>query len=343
MQGEKEVQSLKRKLPTDEFEGDTEQRENDEIANICDMLNDDRSSLDNDLNDSKNRPFYDLFPQESRMDGNRNQDIDSVDELIDQLNSQDDATSGHLLTSDHQSFLDSLDDVPLSHANFIGGNSNTMNMVTDDLEALYSEIHEHGPLSDTASTLPWASDLGCPSNSNSIPSRLLGNQNGAVHSRVPWGAHGFGAQAEAAVAVQSIINSTEESANCEDMCSIQDLESDMSNGNFDSNVVVGAADRNGGEGDRGESIFLDSDSLSQQQGFDVQMHCAIKSIMMPSDMAEQLGPQQYIDASLSNSTNYCNLPYQMMPSNMRGNNMMPYQSSVVNDSMLDEAVKSILS
>lgn len=336
MQGEMEVQSLKRKLPTDEFEGDTEQRENDdEIANICDMLNEDRSTLDNDLNDSKNRPFYDLFPQESQMDSNRNQDIDSVDELIDQLNSQDDATSGHLLTSDHQSFLDSLDNVPLSHANFIGGNSNTMNMVTDDLEALYSEIQEHGPLSDTASTLPWASDLGCPS--NSIPSRLLGNQNGAVHSRVPWGA-----QAEAAVAVQSIINSTEESANGEGMCSIQDLESNMSNGNFDSNVLVGAADRNGGEGDRGESMFLDSDSLSQQQGFDVQMHCAIKSIMMPSDMAEQLGQQQYLDASISNSTNYGNLPYQMMPSNMRGNNMMPYQSSV-NDSLLDEAVKSILS
>lgn len=370
LQREKEKekeQSLKRKLST-EFDDDFEdqQAEKVEIADICNMLEEEQSILNssNDLNSGRNDHVLsmsnNLLSDDLQLDSQRNRDIECVDELIDQFNSQDEAAvaSGHLIDSDHQSFLDSLDNVPLDHGSFnLDGHSNSLNMGNDDLEDFYSRIEESSQLDGSPS--PWSSsNLNCSSTNHTLQHRLLGGTvNEDSNTRMSWNARYNLAEAEAAVAVQSIMTSNEETNLSVDLSGIDDLDAAMcvdNSVNFDDVVADG-------NGIVDETSFLSTETLSQQpqQGFDdMQMHCAIKSIMGDigpmTSQSSQYGSQsqsfnQFMDSnSIGNSTNYSNMPYhmsshQMMPSNMRGGSMMPYQSAVVNDTMLDEAVKSILS
>lgn len=89
---------------------------------------------------------------------------------------------------------------------------------------------------------------------------------------------------------------------------------------------------------------IDEDILNPTCSMDMQMHCAIESIMMPSpklghsyaitksnNIESMSSRQQLVLASSSHLSS-------MRPSHQT----MPFQSTAVNDSMLDEAVKSIL-
>lgn len=330
------------------------------------MLEEEQNILNSgdDLNSGRNEHVLsmsnNLLSDDLQLDSQRNRDIECVDELIDQFNSQDEAAvaSGHLIDSDHQSFLDSLDNV--DHGTFnMDGHSNSLNMGNDDLEDFYSRIEESSQMDGSPS--PWSSsNLNCSSTNHSLQHKgLLGDQNVNEDSstRMSWNARYNMAEAEAAVAVQSIMSSNEETNLSVDLSGIDDLDSAMcvdNSVNFDDVVADG-------NGMVDETSFLMTDTLSQQpqEGFDdMQMHCAIKSIMGDmgpmSSQTSQYGSQsqsfnQFLDSnSMATSSNYSNMPYHMsshpmMPSNMRGNSMMPYQSAVVNDTMLDEAVKSILS
>lgn len=341
-------QSLKRKLSTTEFDDDFEDRQAEkvDIADICNMLEEEHILSNDDLNNNKNNDHIlnILMPSDLHLDSQRNRDIECVDKLIDQFNSQGEAAvASGLIDSDHQSFLDSLDTVPLEHGL----------MSNDDLEAFYSRIEDSSQLDESPS--PWSNtNLNCSATNSTLQQGILlgGTVTEESNSRMAWNAGFNMAETEAAVAVQSIMSSHEETSLSVDLSGIDDLDAAMGvegSVNFDDVVAGGNAlvvD---------ETSFLNSETLAQQPqpGFDKQMDCAIKSIMgdigpmTSSQSISQYGSQsqsfnQFMDTSMANSTGYNNLPYhmsshQMMPSNMRGSSM------IVNDSMLDEAVKSILS
>lgn len=310
------------------------------------MLEEEHILSNDDLNNNKNNDHIlnILMPSDLHLDSQRNRDIECVDKLIDQFNSQGEAAvASGLIDSDHQSFLDSLDTVPLEHGL----------MSNDDLEAFYSRIEDSSQLDESPS--PWSNtNLNCSATNSTLQQGILlgGTVTEESNSRMAWNAGFNMAETEAAVAVQSIMSSHEETSLSVDLSGIDDLDAAMGvegSVNFDDVVAGGNAlvvD---------ETSFLNSETLAQQPqpGFDKQMDCAIKSIMgdigpmTSSQSISQYGSQsqsfnQFMDTSMANSTGYNNLPYhmsshQMMPSNMRGSSM------IVNDSMLDEAVKSILS
>lgn len=292
------------------------------------IFGDDKSFLNHSTDDpNKDNILSSLLPEL----GNNRDIINSVEDLIDQLNSP---TNSHQnLHPDHQSFIDSLDNVPLNNDSFTDPNDpNSLKSVSDDLEALCSKIKSEEQMKHSLLNLPWDSTINC--SSSSIETQNFQSNTNMDSAPLSWNTR-FGVT-EAEAAVQSIMKNEEEPMSVDlsgiDELNLPDNDHFLNHTNEQNDIC--------------DPKYLLSDSISQQE-LDVQMHCAIKSIMMPADIVPTM--------STSNQTNYHNMSnstynsyssHQMsnhLSGQMRPNNMMTYSSSVANDQLLDEAVKSILS
>ncbi|KAI2795943.1 hypothetical protein BLOT_016296 [Blomia tropicalis] len=343
--------NLKRKLSDDDFDEDAYdsiniQQTKEEISDICSMLehedqNDNSHIQTYDLNNSTSTSCNNVIASTDLMSNNNNHqtDMSGVDEFINQLND----TEHH---EDHQSFLDSLDQVPLN-------NSFMDHRVNDELKALYSDIQSKSQQDVSGSNMePW-------SNNNNI-----GGGNGDQMNL-------FGmSEADSATAgLQSIMNSSNNEDETSLSVDLSGFVDDLDSTGIDHSVMNVFGDVTTGQSSENDvTSFLDADT----QGFEDQMDCAIKSIMMSNDNigigncgsgnnrmnSGDIGrvSYQYMRSSTSTSStinssstnNFNNLSYhhhshhhQILSNPMRPNNMLPYQSSGVSDTLLDEAVRSI--
>jgi hypothetical protein len=270
--------------------------------------------------------------------------IANVDDLIQQLNSPQEATLNEnisTLNNDSRNFLDNLEDVPSSQ-NFLDSTSNSL--ITDDLDELYS-----GFAANDLADQSWSSNVHRTASHNT----LISNHNDN-NSAMSWNARFCVTEAD--VAVQSIIDATNNPVDEIDFSGLDDLNHGLVD---EVNFEVGDGDNVMMEnaGNQSANDFLNSGSIAQTN-FDEQMNSAIKSIMVPSPPGQMSdnssnyhstqSSYHHISNNSMRNTNYSNVAYHqnsspMLPSHMSMRpNMIAFPASVVNDPMLDEAVKSIL-
>lgn len=177
------------------------------------------------------------------------------------------------------------------------------------------------------------------------------------NSRISWSPHGYGVQeAEASVAVESILAGDDETENdiSVDLSAIGCLDDNLDDENEEGDEEDDGEDDDEEDGDEedeeveGVDHFISNDR--NHQSHDVQMQCAIKSIL---DISVQqtsnhsnsyLHPDAHHHPPMNDFTNYYmpSLRFQRHLSNLMPDCVINRHSNCANDLILDEAVKSIL-
>ncbi|OTF78325.1 hypothetical protein BLA29_002260 [Euroglyphus maynei] len=365
---------------------------NSDLNALCDIF-DEESIADPSMKNVK-----ELLPTT-----NENLDDNDVDKLI--------KLDFALDTNNDTNFLDGLDDhndddslLRCNNQTFDDSTA-AITDVDDDLEALYSNITDTNDLiGHNQNSLLWPNDSNhhhmLDSTANSLSSSHHHRNEDHFLGRstsTSWSTRSYGNvnETEAAVAVQSIIGGNDDNISTEDhdnggTMDFSGLEL-SDNVHDDDGDNTTAASNNHFDGkdffqDHHQSSFNDNNGISESNSgttnfmtqnnasaADMQMNCAIKSIMMPSDtyhinndnmsslnseMSYQQqnhhhhNVQQQTSMMLpptSTATSMMNHHHHYSSSSSSNNSMMmmnnfsiPSTMSHVNDPMLDEAVKSIL-
>jgi len=223
--------------------------------------------------------------------------------------------------------MDSQSHVPLS--NYVDGTQN------NDLE-IYSDINEDNSQDWTASILT----------------------NSSANRRISWNQRFGVPESEAAVAVESILNADEGEGDISvDLSAIEGLDDNLEDDNDEEDDDEDGDDDDDDDEDDEEDDNGYMGGDGHQQHVDVQMQCAIKSILdMPSvqQQSHQSHTNSYYHSHGHNPhhqhlNDFRNLEYPHIPNihdQRRTDALMRNysgHSTGVNDPILDEAVKSILS
>jgi hypothetical protein len=220
--------------------------------------------------------------------------------------------------------------------------------------------HSHVPLNNfvdanTANDLEIYSDIN-EDNSQDWTTSILNNSS--TNRRISWNPRFGVPESEAAVAVESILNADDEVEGdiSVDLSGIDGLDDNLEDDNEEEDDEEGDDDEDDEEDDEEEDNgYMGGEG--HQQHVDVQMQCAIKSILdMPS--VHQQSHQSHNNSYYHNHNHsslpphlndFRNLEYPHIPNihhqRRTDASMRNYSghSTGVNDPILDEAVKSILS
>ena len=197
------------------------------------------------------------------------------------------------------------------------------------------------------------SDMNGDNGSEDWTQSILNNTS--TNRRIPWN-HRF-EEGEAAVAVESILNDDEDEPDMSvDLSGIEGLDDTLDDDNEEDDDDDDDDDEDDDEDDDVNGYAMAGDGHQHQQHVDVQMQCAIKSILdMPSVASHPSHNNSYAFHSHNSHpslhphmNDFRNMDYSHIPNihDQRRDILRSYggqHPTGVNDPILDEAVKSILS
>ena len=281
-------------------------------------------------------PTEESDESEDEEEDSDDEDIeDKVSGLFFQKNEPNSGNVGHFYDGLHNSFH-----VP--NGSRIDGQSHV------PLNSYVDPTQQHNELES------W-SDINGDNGTEDWTESLLNNTSG--NRRIAWNRFGV-PETEAAVAVESILNGDEEDEQdmSVDLSGIEGLDDNLEDDNEEEEDDDEEDDdeEEDDEEDVVNGFSMGGDGHQHQQHVDVQMQCAIKSILdMPSvgSLASQHNSYAFhshgTHPSLHQHLNeFRNMDYPHIPNihDQRRDNFRSYGGQQgVNDPILDEAVKSILS
>ncbi|XP_075680166.1 uncharacterized protein LOC113796521 [Dermatophagoides pteronyssinus] len=373
---------------------------NSDLNALCDIFDEESIANPTSINNDDNDDVDKLIKLHSPIDTNNDSDFLGIDGLNDHNNDDDDDDNDSLLRCNNQNFDDSSraitdvdDDLEALYSNItdtsdlIGNNQNSLLWPNDS-------NHNHHMLNSTTDSLSHNNHHH--RNQDHFLGRSI-STGGGGQSSLSWSTRSYGNvnETEAAVAVQSIIGGNDDNdipTDDHDNDGTMDFSSLELSDNVHGDNTTATSNNHFGNEDlfpndhqsfddnvRESSTAIDTTNFIQNSmtnnnnntsAADMQMNCAIKSIMMPSD-SYHINNDNMSSSSTSSLNNELSYQHQnhhqqqtsmMLPTstiststNMMNrfsssnNSMMmmnsfsvPSTMSHVNDPMLDEAVKSIL-